>query len=401
MIDLVLTHIRKLRVDLLLVFNLLGLMVYGAAFILSASIEQYEVNSLLNTYFFRQVCFYFIGIMLAVVFIVVDYHRLSGWAQTAYWITILLLVLVLIPGIGEVRYGARRWFDLGITLIQPSEFAKLAFIFALADFLTRPNEEMLMPGVFLKAIGMTALPFLLILKEPDLGSSLVFFPIATAMMFIAGVPFRFLGKFLCVSAILVLFVVLNALYAPSDWRIPLNEYQRHRLLVYFNQDFASPDATPTERKNARELQRSRTHNIRQAEISVGSGGLMGKGWGQGPQTRLGYLPKGVAHNDFIFSVISEETGFLGSMGVLMLYAILLLKGMQIADQARDRLGKLLAIGVVAMIFCHVFVNIGMHLRLMPVTGIPLPLLSYGGSSVLSSLIAIAILQNIKLHKNSY
>ena len=172
-------------------------------------------------------------------------------------------------------------------------------------------------------------------------------------------------------------------------------------MVYFHKDFAPPNATPAERKAARALQRERTHNIRQAEISVGSGGLTGKGWGQGPQTRLGYLPRGVAHNDFIFSVIAEETGFLGSMAVLALYTVILLKGMQTAALARDRLGKLLAVGVVTLIFCHVFVNIGMHLRLMPVTGIPLPLLSYGGSSVLSSLIAIAVLQNIQLHRNTY
>ena len=399
--NLVLAHLSKLRIDLLMAFCLFGLMLFGSIFILSASVEQYETNDLVDTYFFRQVIFYFFGILIGFLFIIIDYHKLSGYAQTFYWATILLLILVLIPGVGEVRFGARRWFDLGITLIQPSEFAKLAFIFALADFLTRPNEEMLMPGVFFKAIGMTALPFLLILKQPDLGSSLVFFPIGTAMMFVAGVRLRFLIKFLSFFSVLAVFVVLNALYAPNDWRIPLNEYQRHRLLVYFNKDFASADATPAERRQAQKLQRSRTHNIRQAEISVGSGGLIGKGWGQGPQTRLGYLPKGVAHNDFIFSVISEETGFLGSMAVLSLYAILLLKGMQIADQARDRLGKLLAVGVVAMIFCHVFVNIGMHLRLMPVTGIPLPLLSYGGSSVLSSLMAIAVLQNVKTHRNLY
>ncbi len=399
--NLVLAHLSKLRIDLLMAFCLFGLMLFGSIFILSASIEQYETNDLVDTYFFRQVIFYFFGILVGFLFIIFDYHKLSGYAQTFYWATILLLILVLIPGVGEVRFGARRWFDLGITLIQPSEFAKLAFIFALADFLTRPNEEMLMPGVFFKAIGMTALPFLLILKQPDLGSSLVFFPIGTAMMFVAGVRLRFLIKFLSIFSVLAVFVVLNALYAPNEWRIPLNEYQRHRLLVYFNKDFASADASPAERRQAQKLQRSRTHNIRQAEISVGSGGLLGKGWGQGPQTRLGYLPKGVAHNDFIFSVISEETGFLGSMAVLSLYAILLFKGMQIADQARDRLGKLLAVGVVAMIFCHVFVNIGMHLRLMPVTGIPLPLLSYGGSSVLSSLMAIAVLQNVKTHRNLY
>ena len=394
-------HIRKLRVDLLLLLSLVGLMVFGATFILSAAMDQYEIEPLLNTYFFRQLSFYAVGLTIGLFFIVVDYHRLAGWARAAYWVTIILLILVLIPGVGVVRYGAQRWFDLGITLIQPSEFAKLAFIFALADFLTRPNEEMLMPGVFLKALGMTALPFLLILKEPDLGSSLVFFPIGTAMMFVAGVPLRFLGKFLGASTVVVLFVIINALYFPADWRISLQEYQRQRLLVYFDKDFAPSNATPAESKAARELQRERTHNIRQAEISVGSGGLTGKGWGQGPQTRLGYLPRGVAHNDFIFSVIAEETGFLGSIAVLALYTIILLKGMQIAAEARDRLGKLLAVGVVALIFCHVFVNIGMHLRVMPVTGIPLPLLSYGGSSVLSSLIAIAVLQNVQLHKQSY
>ena len=218
-------HIRKLRVDLLLLLSLVGLMVFGATFILSAAMDQYEIEPLLNTYFFRQLSFYAVGLTIGLFFIVVDYHRLAGWARAAYWVTIILLILVLIPGVGVVRYGAQRWFDLGITLIQPSEFAKLAFIFALADFLTRPNEEMLMPGVFLKALGMTALPFLLILKEPDLGSSLVFFPIGTAMMFVAGVPLRFLGKFLGASTVVVLFVIINALYFPADWRISLQEYQ--------------------------------------------------------------------------------------------------------------------------------------------------------------------------------
>jgi len=401
MMETILIHLRKLRVDGLMFGALIGLMVFGGTFVLSAAIGQYEMEPLQNTYFFRQMVFYGVGLCLAALFVVVDYHRIAGWSRATYWVMILLLILVLIPGIGEVRQGARRWFDLGVTLIQPSEFAKLAFIFALADFLTRPNEEMLMPGVFLKALGMTALPFILILKEPDLGSSLVFFPVGIAMMFIAGVPLRFLGKFLGASAVMVLFIVLNALYFPAEWRISLQEYQRQRLLVYFHKDFAPSNATPAERKAARALQRERTHNIRQAEISVGSGGLIGKGWGKGPQTRLGYLPRGVAHNDFIFSVIAEETGFLGSMAVLVLYTIILLKGMQTAAEARDRLGKLLAVGVVTLIFCHVFVNIGMHLRLMPVTGIPLPLLSYGGSSVLSSLIAIAVLQNIQLHRNTY
>jgi rod shape determining protein RodA len=147
--------------------------------------------------------------------------------------------------------------------------------------------------------------------------------------------------------------------------------------------------------------RKSSYNVEQALISVGSGGLMGKGWRQGTQNALGYLPRGVAHNDFIFSVIAEEKGFMGSVVVLTLYSMVLFTGIRIAGQTRDRLGKLLAVGVVTMLFSHVFINIGMNIRLMPVTGVPLPLLSYGGSSVLCSLIAAGILQNVYIYRRSY
>jgi rod shape determining protein RodA len=151
----------------------------------------------------------------------------------------------------------------------------------------------------------------------------------------------------------------------------------------------------------REVQRQKSYQIEQALISVGSGGFTGKGWRQGTQNALGFLPRGAAHNDFIFSVIAEEKGFLGSVTVLVLYTVVLFGGIKIAGQARDRLGKLLAVGIVTLLFSHVFINIGMNIRLMPVTGIPLPLLSYGGSSVLCSLIAIGILQNIYIYRRTY
>jgi rod shape determining protein RodA len=141
--------------------------------------------------------------------------------------------------------------------------------------------------------------------------------------------------------------------------------------------------------------------VEQALISVGSGGLTGKGWRQGTQNALGYLPRAVAHNDFIFSVIAEESGFVGSVMVIALYTVVLFSGLRIAGQARDRLGQLLAVGVVTLLFCHVFINIGMNIRLMPVTGIPLPLLSYGGTSVLSALVAAGLLQNVYLHRLNY
>ena len=184
----------------------------------------------------------------------------------------------------------------------------------------------------------------------------------------------------------------------------MQDYQRDRLLVFFGRDythFAPRNATPEELQRMRQKQIDDEYNVRQALISVGSGGLAGKGWRQGTQNALGYLPRAVAHNDFIFSVIAEEEGFVGSVVVITLYAVVLFTGLRIAGQARDRLGKLVAVGVVTLIFSHVFINIGMNIRIMPVTGVPLPLLSYGGSSVLCSLIALGLMQNVYIHRKGY
>jgi rod shape determining protein RodA len=198
-----------------------------------------------------------------------------------------------------------------------------------------------------------------------------------------------------------LFLV-DVLLAPTGWwQIKLEDYQRQRLLVYFNVDFARHDASPAARAHASEVQKQKSYQVRQALISVGSGGMTGTGWHKGNQTSLGFLPPGAAHNDFIFSVIAEEEGFVGSLVVLTLYGVVLFTGIRIASQARDRLGKLMAVGIVTLIFSHVFINIGMNIRIVPVTGIPLPLLSYGGSSVLGSLIAIGLLQNVYMYRKAY
>jgi len=193
--------------------------------------------------------------------------------------------------------------------------------------------------------------------------------------------------------------LVDIFFAPPQWQLKLQPYQRKRLMVYFGVDFVPANASDTERQRALTEYRDASHNVQQALISVGSGGLTGKGWRQGTQNALGYLPRAVAHNDFIFSVIAEESGFVGSVVVLALYTVILFTGIRIAGQARDRLGKLLAVGVVALWFGHVFINIGMNIRLTPVTGIPLPLLSYGGTSVLCSLIAAGLLQNIQLYRD--
>jgi rod shape determining protein RodA len=359
------------------------LAVVGVLFIFSASGAGAQELPLYRQKFFRQIVWCLAGAGVAALFCMVDYSKVARWSRVIYWGSIASLVAVLV--IGVVRKGGRRWISAGSFDLQPSEFAKLAFIFFMADFLSRPPEELRNPRVFFAALGYTALPFVLIWKEPDLGSALVFLSICLAVMFVAGVPNRFLGRLAGVVGPLVVLTVLAALYASPRVTI-VKSYQKDRLLSFFGLNEKNDAAN---------------YNVNQSLIAVGSGGLFGKGWRQGTQHELGYLPPAGASNDFIFSVIAEEEGFAGSVVILALYSVLLFSGIKVASQARDRLGQLLAVGVVALFFSHVFINIGMNIRLMPVTGIPLPLLSYGGSSVVCSLFAIGILHNVHIYRKSY
>ena len=396
---------RESRIDRLQIAALLGLMVLGTLFVYSATMVNESAVSapFYNHTWFRQIIWYALGIGAAAGLCFMDYHTIARWSFVLYGITILLLVAVLIPGIGKTHsWGARRWLDLGPFQGQPSEFAKLAFILAQAHFLSRPVGELHELATLWKSLGLMLLPFVLILKEPDLGSALVLLPTGLAILFVAGIPRRYLARLLGGVGLLGALFVADVLFAPPSLQIKLEDYQRRRLLVYFGKEYPpSAGASKMERERLRRQQSDDSPNVRQALISVGSGGLTGKGWRQGTQNALGYLPRPVAHNDFIFSVIAEESGFVGSVIVLTLYGVVLFCGIRIAGQARDRLGKMMAVGVVALLFSHVFINIGMNIRIMPVTGVPLPLLSYGGSSVLGSLIAMGILQNVYIHRKTY
>ncbi|HEY5234442.1 MAG TPA: FtsW/RodA/SpoVE family cell cycle protein [Verrucomicrobiae bacterium] len=391
------------RLDRLQLAALAALMFIGAAFIYSATMVNASeaAKSWYGQTWIHQLIWYALGIGAASALCVLDYHTLARWSFVAYAVTIFCLVVVLIPHIGTVHNGARRWINLGLFQFQPGEFAKLAFIFAAANFWSRPADELKQRDIFWKGIGLMLLPFVLILKEPDLGSALVLLPTGVAMMFVAGTPKKYLLKLGAAVGILVVLLLADVLFAPPALQIKVQEYQRQRLLVYFGKDFASANSTPEQKIAARELQRQSSYQGKQALISVGSGGLLGKGWCKGDQTSLGFLPWEEAPNDFIFSVIAEEEGFAGSIVVLALYAVVLFTGLRIAGQARDRLGKLVAVGVVTLLFSHVFINIGMNIRIVPVTGIPLPLLSYGGSSVLCSLIALGLMQNVHIHRRGY
>jgi rod shape determining protein RodA len=395
---------KQARLDKLQLAAITGLMLIGAAFVYSATMVSESAAAAIwyDQSWFRQIVWYCLGAAAGATVCVIDYRTASRFAYVIYWAAILLLVAVLIPGIGATRFGARRWIDLGFFQVQPSEFAKLATLFVLAHFLSRPADELRHLRNFFKALGLMALPFLLIMKEPDLGSALVFIPAGMMMLFVAGTPPKYLVRLVAVVGALGVLFLVDVLFAPPNWQISLEDYQKKRLMVYFGVPYkAQPGASQATEYRLKQQQADDSYNVRQALISVGSGGFWGKGYREGTQNALGYLPRAVAHNDFIFSVIAEEKGFIGSVVVVTLYGVVLLTGIRIAGQARDRLGKLLAVGVVTLIFSHVFINIGMNIRLMPVTGVPLPLLSYGGSSVLSSLIAIGILQNVYMYRKSY
>jgi rod shape determining protein RodA len=335
---------RKHEYEWPLAAAVLGLMIIGTAFIFSATESQ--------SFYLHQVLWYVLGVGAAAALCYFEYGSLARWSAVFYWGAMVLLLAVY-PA-GAAHHGAKRW----LFGLQPSEFAKIAFILWLAHYLSRPPEELRRGKVFLGALGYTLLPFILVLKEPDMGSALVFLAISLAMMFVAGVPNRLLGGLVAGAGLLVVLGVALILFAPVKLKI-LESYQSGRVLEYFGRR---------------------------------------RSWRQGTQHALGFLPSGGAHNDFIFSVIAEEEGFVGSVVILTLYAVLLFSGIKIASQARDRLGQIMAMGVVTLLFSHVFINIGMNIRLMPVAGIPLPLLSYGGSSVICSLIAIGILHNVHIYR---
>lgn len=392
------------RLDRLQLVALAALMFIGGMFVYSAT--QAGASAGASPWYAqswaRQIVWYALGIGAGATVCLVDYHALARWSFVAYWAMILCLGAVLIPHIGQTHgWGARRWIDLPFFQFQPSEFAKLTFIVAAANFLSRPPEELKQRAIFWKSIGLMMLPFVLIMKEPDLGSALVLVPTGLVMMLAAGIPKKYLIQLVGTVGIVGVLLLGDVLFAPPNLRIPMHDYQRNRLLVYFGRDFVPANATPQEKAAARDLQRQSSYQGKQSLISVGSGGFWGAGWCNGKQTSLQFMPPGAAHNDFIFSVIAEEEGFVGSVVVLTLYAVVLFTGLRIAGQARDRLGKLVAVGVVTLLFSHVFINIGMNIRIVPVTGIPLPLLSYGGSSVLCSLIALGLMQNVYIHRRGY
>lgn len=341
----------------------------GLATIHSAT--QAKELSFNESYVLKQMSSMTIGIILLVIVIKISYQRFVDLSYILYGMNLVLLALVLV--LGHVRLGAQRWFSIGGFAFQPSEFIKLSLILALASYVgTRKDSMRNFRSIIIPCI-LLAVPFVLVLLQPDLGTALLLLPIFFSILLVSGVEFKYL----------IGMIIAGLAVMPVFWHF-LREYQRQRLLVFIN-----PNIDPL----------GAGYTIIQSKIAVGSGGLFGKGWLAGTQNQLNFLPE--RHTDFIFSVIGEEWGLFGALVVVFLYFFIIQKALIIASQTSDAYGRAIATGVASMLAVQVVVNISMTIGLMPVVGIPLPMISYGGSSLITTLAAIGLLLNVSMRRSTF
>lgn len=370
-----------------------------------------------------------VGLLAAVAFAGLPMRTLGVIAMPSYGLSLVLLVGVLI--FGEVQYGARRWVDLGPLQLQPSEPAKIAFVLCLAAYLGSKRHDLRRPRALLGALGLILLPFVLVLKEPDLGTALAFPAVGVVMLIWAGVPWltlaflaspfltvglailpllvtwqeaapHFVWRLLWIPIVAIGVMVMRnrsiawvpvlafavvqmgvALETPRIWA-SLEGYQRSRVVAFLNPEYDPAGAG---------------YQVIQSKIAIGSGSATGNGFGRGSQKALAFLPR--RHTDFIFSVVGEEWGFLGAAGVLALFGVWLLRAVSLAVRVRSSFASLVAVGAAALIFYHVAVNVAMTLGLAPVTGLPLPFMSFGGSFLVVALGAVGLVLGVAARRNEY
>ncbi len=354
----------------LIVFALL-LSGFGALMVYSATFARLDAEDLPTRYYLdRQLLFGAVGVIGMTVLALFGYRKLKAWAWLAWSVPVILLAVVLSP-LGTTVAGAQRWIAIGVFQIQPSELAKLALIIAIAAVLAERKGSPLLPDV-LKCIILVAVPAIFIYLQPDLGTLLVLLAILGGMLLVAGTRMR-------------LLVIMVLLATVAFWGILstglLKDYQVARLTAFLDPT-SDPDRTG--------------YNLAQAKIAIGSGEFTGKGLFSGTQTNLKFVPE--QHTDFIFTVIGEEFGFAGTGAFLLLFAMFLWRGVRISMMAKDSFGSLLAAGIVSMFAFQGFVNMGMTMGISPITGIPLPFVSYGGSSLIASFLATGILLNIHMRR---
>lgn len=356
------------RFDLMQIIPLALLLTIGMLFVHSTG---QQVGGHHVELFNRQCVYLVIGLVFWFTFIMVDYRWIGLFSLLFYPAVIFVLILVLM--FGPVRNETRRWIDVGPVSLQPSELGKMAVLFIVA-WLASFKKVNVNKIKWIALIGLlTVIPFFLIYKEPDLGTAIVLIPLVAAILFAANLRWIYI----------ILIVVFFAGLAPVAY-MNMKTYQRKRIETFLN-----PDS---------DRLKSGWSTI-QAEIAVGTGGMTGKGYRNGTHTMLGYLPPKVADSDFIFPVIAEETGFAGTFSLILLYGLLLFSILRTALLASDLFGRYLCVGIAAILMTHVFINIGMCIRLVPVTGLPLPFISYGGTFLVAMLCYLGIAQSVYAHRN--
>jgi rod shape determining protein RodA len=359
-----------LNIDWMLLLLVFVIGAGGLITVYSATNGRLETH--LDGLYLKQIYWFCAGLVFMVLVTLVDYQHLSRSSYLLLALGILLLVGVF--AFGRVASGARRWLTVGPVSIQPSEIVKVFLVLSFARYFTEIRRDgglrlrdLLIPCV------MVVVPFVLIAKQPDLGTALVLFFVACTLVFASGFPLKILLSLMGVGLVAL----------PIAWMF-LKDYQKIRVITLLNPDFDPLGAG---------------YHSWQSKIAIGSGGFWGKGFLAGTQSGLNFLPE--KHTDFIFAVFAEEWGFVGTAVLLVLYMALILRGLSIAYTSKDRLGSLIATGVVAMLSVYILFNIGMTVGLTPVVGLPLPLFSYGGSSMLATLIAVGLLLNIRMRRFLY
>lgn len=347
----------------------------GLAAVYSATYTARGPSSL----FYKQLVWVSVGAFIMFLVILPDYHTVGRYAYVLYVISLLLLMLVMI--MGRTGMGAQRWLAIGSFAFQPSELAKLSITLALARYFAEDPKR---GGYALRDLAIPAamllVPLALVLKQPDLGTALMLLLTSALIVMLAGIRVRTVVMVLLTAAMIASLVLLVPPVRHKIWG-SLKPYQQNRIKA-----FVDPSSDPL----------GSGYHANQSKIAVGSGQITGKGYRKGTQSQMAFLPE--RHTDFIFAVIAEETGFVGASVLILLYLAFLLVGVDTAKNAKDRLGVLMAGGIVSMISLYVFINVGMAVGIVPVVGVPLPLVSYGGTSIITTFLALGLLINIQARR---
>jgi rod shape determining protein RodA len=358
------------RLDWVLLLAVGAVVAYGLWAV--AGITRHDVAGNEDYYVMRQAIAAGLGFVGFLVALAIDPDRYRRAQKGIYAVTIILMLLVF--PLGDTTRGSKRWIELGGFQLQPSEFGKLLFVLAIAGFLADRARRVQEPKVVLQTLGLGLLPILLVFKQPDLGTALVYSAAVAACLFVAGIRWSHLAVLMSVGVLVVASVVW---FLPAAGIEVLEPYQTARLT-----GFTNPDSDPA----------GTTYNVTQSITAVGSGGLNGRGVEGATQTRLDYLPE--HHTDFVFAALAEQRGFFGAALLLGLYLVVVWRGLRVIAVARDAFSAIVAGGIVIAFLFQVFVNVGMTMGIAPVTGIPLPFVTVGGSSMVANLIAIGVLQAI-------